>query len=313
MSFSSEPPRSGHDANASSIPWLAWSLLGLLGVIWGTNFLFMKMAVAVVPPLEVAWLRTIFGALPIAALALVRRSLARTDWRFAHHFAAMVLLANVGPYAFFVIGTAHLPSGVAGVISGAIPFVTAAIVAIALPAERLTWVKALGLGIGFAGVLLVAARTRSSLGKWWLAADRVAAMLAGSVSYALALVYARRFMVSLGLGPVKLATYQMLFAANLLAPSAAPGHWSELAAHSEALLALVFGLGLAGTGVAFLIYYQHIQILGALKTASVYYIPPVVALVVGWATAGETITLVQAISATLVMAGIFYANRDGAG
>jgi drug/metabolite transporter (DMT)-like permease len=50
-----------------------------------------------------------------------------------------------------------------------------------------------------------------------------------------------------------------------------------------------------------------------LKAASVYYIPPVVALVVGWAIAGETITLVQAIGATLVMAGIFYAIRDGAG
>ena len=315
MSSSSGSPRPGHDANASSMPWLvSWSLLGLLGVIWGTNFLFMKMAVAVVPPLEVAWLRTIFGALPIAAFALVRGSLARTDWRFAHHFAAMALLANVGPYVFFVIGTAHLPSGVAGVISGAIPFVTAAIVAIALPAERLTRVKALGLGIGFAGVLLVA-----PLGRGAASASGgspligVAAMLAGSVSYALALVYARRFMVSLGLGPVKLATYQMLFAAVLLAPFAAPGHWSELAAHSEALLALVFGLGLAGTGIAFVIYYQLIQSLGALKAASVYYIPPVVALVVGWAIAGETITLVQAIGATLVMAGIFYANRDGAG
>ncbi|CAH2398869.1 membrane hypothetical protein [Mesorhizobium ventifaucium] len=138
-------------------------------------------------------------------------------------------------------------------------------------------------------------------------------MLAGSVSYALALVYARRFMVSLGLGPVKLATYQMLFAAVMLTPFAAPGHWEDLAASSDALLALVFGLGLAGTGIAFVIYYQLIQMLGALKAASVYYIPPVVALVVGWAFPGETITLVQAAGATLVIAGIFYANRDGAG
>jgi hypothetical protein len=71
--------------------------------------------------------------------------------------------------------------------------------------------------------------------------------------------------------------------------------------------------GLAGTGIAFVIYYQLIQSLGALKAASVYYIPPVVALVVGWAIAGETITLVQALGATLVMAGIFYAIRNGSG
>ncbi|MCV9961893.1 DMT family transporter [Pararhizobium sp. BT-229] len=303
----------GQNDNVSAKPWLAsWCLLGLLGVIWGTNFLFMKMALAVVPPLEVAWLRTIFGALPIAAFALVRGSLAMTDWRFGHHFVAMALLANVGPYVFFVVGTAHLPSGVAGVISGAIPFVTAAIVAIALPAERLTRIRAFGLGIGFAGVLLVA-----PLGHGAASASGdspligVAAMLAGSVSYALALVYARRFMVSLGLGPVKLATYQMLFAVILLAPFAAPGHWNELAIHSDVLLALIFGLGLAGTGIAFVIYYKLIQNLGALKAASVYYIPPVVALVVGGAFAGETITLVQATGATLVVAGIFCANQDG--
>ncbi|MGX9143221.1 DMT family transporter [Mesorhizobium sp. 128a] len=311
MAKSSNSPHPAHDATASSMPWLiSWILLGLLGVIWGTNFLFMKMAVAVVPPLEVAWLRTIFGAIPIAALALSRRSLAKTDWRFMHHFVAMALLANVGPYVFFVIGTSHLPSGVAGVISGAIPFITAAIVAVALPDEHLSRGKVLGLGIGFAGIILVAPLghgTASANGSSPLIG--VAAMLAGSISYALALVYARRFMVSLGLGPVKLATYQMIIAVFLLAPFAAPGHWNALAAHSSVLLALALGLGLAGTGIAFVIYYQLIKSLGALRAASVYYIPPVVALVIGWAFAGETITLAQAMGATLVIAGIFYANR----
>ena len=99
MAVDSASPRPDRHTNASPKPWLAWCLLGLLGFIWGTNFLFMKMAVAVLPPLEVAWLRTIFGALPITVLALGRGSLARNDWRFVHHFAAMALLANVGPYA----------------------------------------------------------------------------------------------------------------------------------------------------------------------------------------------------------------------
>lgn len=135
-------------------------------------------------------------------------------------------------------------------------------------------------------------------------------MMAGSISYALALVYARRFVTPLNLSPVKLVAYQMLFAVVLLAPFAAPGHWGELGSDRPALLALIFGLGLVGTGIAFVIYYQLIQTLGAMKAASVYYIPPVVALLVGWAFAGETISFVQGIGAALVMAGIFYANRD---
>lgn len=190
MSGPNDPPRSvDGSAGARSKHLASWLLLGLLGFIWGANFLFMKIALGVVPPLEVAWLRTIFGALPIAALALVRGSLARTDLRFLHHFAVMAVLANVGPYVLFVIGTAHLPSGVAGVISGAIPFVTAGIVAVALPAERLTRTKALGLGMGFAGILLVAplygAAAHAGGGSPILG---MASMLAGSLSYALALV-----------------------------------------------------------------------------------------------------------------------------
>ena len=289
---------------------IAWLLLVLLGVIWGTNFLFMKLAVNVIPPLEVAWLRTLFGAIPITLFALFRRSLDWRDWRHVHHFTAMALLANVGPYVLFVIGTEHLPSGIVGAISGAIPFITAGVVAVALPSEVLTRSKLTGIAIGFAGVLLVAplgggvgvaAASSSLIG--------MAATLGGALSYALALVYAKRFIAPLGMSAVRLASYQMVLAFIVMAPFAAPGHWAALADHPSALAGLVIGLGLLGTGVAFVIYYSLIQTLGALKAASVYYIPPVVALATGAIFAGESIGLKQVGGALLIMAGIYYANR----
>jgi drug/metabolite transporter (DMT)-like permease len=269
---------------------LAWLLLGLLGVIWGTNFIFMKSAVAVIPPLEVVWLRTLFGAVPIAGFALVTRSFHRRDLRHLHHFAMMALLANVGPYAFFVIGTRNLPSGIAGAISGSIPFITAGIVALALPAEALTRSKTIGIAVGFAGILLIAplggAASQNAGASTLLG---VAAMLAGSLSYALALVYAKRFIAPLRLGPVR--------------------HWSALLAHVPATAGLVVGLGLVGTGLAFVIYYHLISTLGALRAASVYYLPPIVALAVGALFANEPIGLKQIGGAILILAGIFYANR----
>ena len=289
---------------------IAWLLLVLLGVIWGTNFLFMKLAVNVIPPLEVAWLRTLFGAIPITLFALFRRSLDWRDWRHVHHFTAMALLANVGPYVLFVIGTEHLPSGIVGATSGAIPFITAGVVAVALPSEVLTRSKLTGIAIGFAGVLLVAplgggvgvaAGSSSLIG--------MAATLGGALSYALALVYAKRFIAPLGMSAVRLASYQMVLAFIVMAPFAAPGHWAALADHPSALAGLVIGLGLLGTGVAFVIYYSLIQTLGALKAASVYYIPPVVALATETIFVGESIGLKQIGGALLIMAGIFYANR----
>ena len=291
----------------SVVPWL---LLGLLGFIWGTNFLFMKMAVGIVPPLEVVWLRTLFGILPIAGYALATRSLDWRDWRYLHHFIAMALLANVGPYGFFVVGTQHLPSGAAGVISGAIPCITAVIVAVALPAEHLTRAKMIGIAVGFGGVIMVAPLGHAGPQHPGSSALLgVVAMLAGSVSYALAIVYAKRFVAPLQLGAVRLACYQMALAFLFLTPFAAPGHWTELLANREALLGLIVGLGLLGTGIAFVLFYYLIATLGALKAASVYYLPPVVALVVGAVFAHEMVGLKQIGGALLIMGGIFYANR----
>jgi drug/metabolite transporter (DMT)-like permease len=253
----------------------------------------------------------LFGAIPITLFALFRRSLDWRDLRNVHHFMAMALLANVGPYVLFVIGTEHLPSGIVGAISGAIPFITAGVVAVALPSEVLTRSKLTGIAIGFAGVLLVAPLGGSGGG---VAAGSssllgVAATLGGALSYALALVYAKRFIGPLGMSAVRLASYQMVLAFILMAPFAAPGHWSAFADYPSALTGLVIGLGLLGTGVAFVIYYSLIQTLGALKAASVYYIPPVVALATGAIFAGESIGLKQIGGAILIMAGIFYANR----
>ena len=289
---------------------LPWLLLVFLGLIWGTNFLFMKMAVAVVSPLEVVWLRTLFGALPIGMFALATRSLDWRDWRYLHHFAAMALLANIGPYVFFVLGTQHLPSGVAGVISGSIPFITAAIVAVALPSEVLTRAKVVAIAVGFCGVVLVAPLGQAgSPDAGATSLTGLACMLAGSVCYALALVYAKRFIAPLTMSAVKLASYQMTLAFVFLIPFAAPGHWSELILNPKAFLGLILGLGLLGTGVAFVIYYYLIATLGALKASSVYYIPPVVAMLVGALFANEAIGLRQIGGAILIMTGIYFADR----
>jgi drug/metabolite transporter (DMT)-like permease len=137
-------------------------------------------------------------------------------------------------------------------------------------------------------------------------------VLGGAISYSLALVYAKRFIAPLQLGAVRLAAYQMVLAAAVLAPFAAPGHWGELAAQPVALIDLALGLGLLGTGVAFVIYYFLIATLGALRAASVYYIPPVVALAVGALFANEHIAVRQAIGTIMVMGAVYFAIRpDG--
>jgi drug/metabolite transporter (DMT)-like permease len=101
-----------------------------LGLIWGSNFIFMKWASETITAGQVTFLRVLFGFLPIVVYAAVRRVLERRHLRHVHHFFVMSVLATSVYYFAYAAGTALLPSGIAGALSGAIPlfsFVAAAL------------------------------------------------------------------------------------------------------------------------------------------------------------------------------------------
>jgi drug/metabolite transporter (DMT)-like permease len=281
----------------------------VLGLIWGTNFFFMKLAATVVDPLQVVWVRVVAGALPIVAWAALRGELRLRDLRHAHHFVAMALLANVLPFYFLVRGTQLLTSGIAGVISGAIPLFTAVLALLFVPDERLGRYKVAGLVLGFGGVLAVAeAWTRiGAVRDGSLAGEGF--ILAGALSYAVAFVYAKRHVSPLGLRSTSLAAYQTAFAAILLTCVTDLGGVGRLVAHPSALVAAGLGLGLVGTGVAYIIYYYIIDRLGAVAASSVTYIPPVVALAIGVGLLHDLVSVWQWMGAALILAGIHFARK----
>jgi drug/metabolite transporter (DMT)-like permease len=92
-----------------------------LGLIWGSNFLFMKWASETITAGQITLLRVLFGFLPVLMYASVRGVFARHHLRYLHHFLVMSLIATSVYYFAFAAGTSLLPSGVAGALSGAIP------------------------------------------------------------------------------------------------------------------------------------------------------------------------------------------------
>jgi drug/metabolite transporter (DMT)-like permease len=276
-----------------------------LGLIWGTNFAFMHVAVATLTPLQVVWTRVVAGALPLVLFAAARGELRAGHARHAHHFAATALTANVLPFYFLVRGTQLLPSGIAGVVSGAIPLLTALVAALALPGERLDAPRLGGLALGFLGVALVAEVWTKQGG---LAGE--AFILAGALSYAVAFVYARRFVSPLGLRSTALAAYQTALAAAMLTALTDLRGVGALGGDLRALAAAAVGLGLVGTGVAYILYYRLIDRLGAVAASSVTYIPPVVALAIGVGLMHDRLSPWQAAGAALVLSGIYLARRE---
>ena len=92
-----------------------------LGLIWGSNFIFLKWASETLTAGQITLLRVVCGFLPIFVYAVVTGALDRRHVRYLHHFVVMSVLATSLYYFAFAAGTARLDSGIAGALSGAIP------------------------------------------------------------------------------------------------------------------------------------------------------------------------------------------------
>ncbi|WP_414448855.1 DMT family transporter [Burkholderia sp. 22PA0099] len=278
-----------------------------LGLIWGTNFLFMKWASVDISTMQIVFLRTLFGFLPILVAALIRGDLKWRHLRHAHHFLVMSLLATVIYYYAFAKGAALLPSSVAGMLSGAIP-VFAFIAAWALlRQERPTARMLIGIACGFAGVLMIAQPWRAHGAGVNLAG--VAYMVAGSFSVGCSFVYARRYLSGLDLSPLALSTWQIGFALAVLSGVTDFHGISAIEHDTRAALGLVLGLGLTGTGVAYILYYFIVGRLGAVAASGVTYIPPVVALVLGVSIGHETAQVLDLAAMVGIFAGVYLLQR----
>jgi drug/metabolite transporter (DMT)-like permease len=278
----------------------AYAALVLLGVIWGSNFIFMKWATVLITPSQTVFLRVLFGFLPLALIAWRSKFISREQLQYLPHFIAMSVLATSFYYYGFVAGTVLLPTSIAGLLSGSIPIFTLLGAALFLPEERPTRQMVLGITLGFAGIALTARPWQGSTG---LSIIGVLWVLAGSLSIGASFVYARRFLSRLKLQPLALVTWQLGIAVITLSLLIDFDGIINIATDSQALYGTVLGLGILGTGAAFLIYYYIVETLGSVRAAGATYIATVVAVIIG-AIIGENITSLEIVALLLIIGGV---------
>jgi drug/metabolite transporter (DMT)-like permease len=280
---------------------VAYGAFALLGLVWGSNFIFVKWAAVTINPMQIVLLRVVFGFVPLLAFALATRSLHWRDLRFIHHFLVMSLLATAVYYVAFAKGTVLLLSSVAGMLSGAIPLFTFVMAWAFLREEPLNRRSTGGVLFGFCGVLLIA-QPWSANGA--VDVSGVLWMIAGSLSIGCSFVYARKFVSPLGLSPLALTTYQIGLALVILLLTTDLDGITDVFVDPRASLGLVLGLGLCGTGLAYVLYYFIVDRLGAVPASGVTYVPPLVALVIGVLWAGEPIRILDVIAMVMILAGV---------
>lgn len=268
-----------------------------LGVVWGSNFVFMKLAAPHISAGQTTLLRLVFGVVPILLFALATGAVRRWHLRHAHHFAVQAVLAAGFYYYAYAEGASRLDSGVAGVLSGTIPIFAAIGALLVFRTEPITARKTVGVTVGAAGVVVLAQPWAAS----GIAPAGVLWMLAGSASLGLSFGYAGRFITPLGIPAAASSSYQMLIAAVGLTAVTDLDGVAAIADDNDALAGVVLGLGVLGTGLAFMFYYVAVDGLGAVTASTASYIAPVVALGIGFGMLGEQLRPVTVGAVVLIL------------
>jgi drug/metabolite transporter (DMT)-like permease len=281
-----------------------------LAAIWGSSFLFIKVGIRELPPTYVALGRIGAGALTLLIVLAVTRTRLPRLGRVWGHLAVIGLVGNVIPFTLFGYGEQRVSSIVAGIWNATTPLMVLLVVLVFLPSERPTWRRVVGLGVGFAGVLVV-------LGVWHgLGGAQLVGQLCcagAAICYGMALPHTRRVVLGRTESGVALAATQLLLATVELAVLApfvggrppSPPHLSM------AVVGSVLALGVLGTGLAFVFNYRIIALLGATMSSSVTYLVPIFATALGVLVLHESLHWYEPVGAVVILGGIALTQYKG--
>lgn len=285
-----------------------WIVFILLGAIWSSSFLWIKIGIQEISPGLLVAFRMLFGALTAVVLAAQQKMAWPRDGRTWKAFAILGPTSLAIPIFLISWGEQAIDSAVASILNATVPLFTIIIAHLSLGDDRMTAPKVLGLLTGFAGVVIL-------LSEGLMGASRASlvgqgAVILAAVFYAGSAVYARKATAHVtgwvrGAGPLVTATLAMW----MVLP------FTEKAVHMPALpltWVSILWLGIAGSGLAMIMFYYLIHEIGPTRTTMVTYLFPLGGVILGVAFLGERLSWQLVVGAALIISGIVVVNRKPA-
>lgn len=255
----------------------------ILAALWGGSFLFIRVGVTDFGVAPLMALRVGIGAVFLLLVLLTRRPLRESmNTLRTHAWPLLVagILNSAAPFCLFAYAEITLSAGVTSVINATTPL-WGAVVAFLWLKDRLSGLRIAGLAIGFGGVLVlvwnqVAGQhdAGASAANTALAA---AAALGATLLYGIAASYTKKHLT--GVDSLTVATGTMAGATVILLPFAL--FWWPAAPVSPAAWGAVFALGVACTGIAYMLFFHLIAVTGPARTITVTFVIPVFGILWG--------------------------------
>ena len=264
----------------------AWISLCALGTIWGLSFVSIRVALDEIGPLTSVAHRTFWAMLVLWGVVLAMRLPVPRTLRVWGAFLVMGMLNNVIPFSLMAWGQLHIESGLTSILNAATAIFGVLVAALFFADERLSLRKAVGVGLGFLGV--ATAIGLENLKTFDLRSLAQIAVLGGTISYALAGVWARKTLSGL---PPQVAAAGMLTGSSLLTLPIAILSEGPISVELQPETFLAIGYySIIATAGAYLLYYQVLAMAGSGNLMLVTLLVAPVAIIAGAAILNEALT-----------------------
>lgn len=280
--------------------------IALLGAIWGSAFLAIKLSVHEMGPLWLVMMRVAIAFVPIAVFAWWRGDPlppSRSDWTV---IIAMSLLNTVGPFFLISWAELHIPAGVTSLIMGVGPLATMVAAHFTTPDDRFTGGKIVGMVLGLAGLgLVVGPKLSQGMGFDALAYAAVGTGMLCYVAAGTLIRFVRKTSVpmmtavNMGVGVISLVPLLLISEPEFPHMTATAG------------LAALY-LGLVCTGLAYLLRANITLTVGQSFMSMASYFMPVSGVLLAWAVLGEPITWHILAALACVIGGFLVSRRKPA-
>jgi len=284
-----------------------YAALGLLALIWGASFLFIKLAVRDMSPATLVLSRAVFGAVTLGVIFAARRQSpfpVGTRRRLVP-FVMLAIFGSLLPWFAFGFGELSISSALASILNATTPLWTAVFAYWVTPTERPSPLNYLGVAIGFVGTGVLIAP--DLIGQPLRATTVGTLAVAGAAaSYAVAALIQRRRLR--GVSPLQVGFWQLALTTPLALAAALPSIGSTHLRLPSIAAMLVLGVG--GSGIAYLLYYFMMNTLGATRATTVTFLLPVTAVFWGASILREAITVPILAGMGVILLGVFLTSRQ---
>ena len=283
---------------------LDYTLLTILALIWSSAFFNIKIATYSYGPVTIAFLRIVFGAIPVIGLCLFKKIKIEAFSKDWHWFALIGMINLVIPFFLIAYGVQKVQSNLAAILMASTPLSATVLAHFFTNNEKINFTKTFGVLLGFSGIV-------------FLFSDNILINENNFLS-ALIIFFASTFYVIGGLLTLKISNkknenvtasiliWGVIFLIPITALTEKP--WN-LNPSLDSTISVVY-LGVVATGLAWLLRFRILKNNGLVFQAQVAYLIPIFGIILSYIFLKEIITPKVLVAVVAIIVGIYFVKKS---